>query len=173
MNISHCRGTLISISFDQFPPLFLQNHHDHSFSRGASQGIEIWNYNWKTCSDLLCLGRSLEDIIVDDGVNMKMCIFNIRVYLSLSQSKICIHTYLSLHFYIHLNDPYIIVHVSLCYCKCVIVHVFVAPIFTDCVCYLLTNAPLCNILLSILPLHTLTYLFLVLPSKYARDASAT
>ena len=105
---------------------------------------------------------------------MRMYIFNIRVnFFKASQRSEFIppigYNYLSLCF---------IVHILLYMYHCILVFVdvllftyFVSSISTDCVCYLLTNAPLCNILLSILPLHTLTYLFLVLPSKYPHDAS--
>ena len=121
--------------------------------------------------------------------NMDMLIFNVRVYLSINWPTIYILRliYVPAMFTCILNTLYMYLWPPLCFhlnCICVSVYivfvfllylcfhlyctyVFVAAsISTACVCYLLTNAPLCNILLSILPLHTLTYLFLVLTSKY-------
>ena len=82
---------------------------------------------------------------------------------------LCFHFYcICVSIYIVFVFPFILYLCFHLYCT----NVFVAAsISTACVCYLLTNAPLCNILLSILPLHTLTYLFLVLPSKYAAPRS--
>ena len=125
---------------------------------------------------------------------MDMLIFNVRVYLSINWPTIYILRliYVPAMFICILNTLYMYLWPPLCFhlnCICVSVYivfvfllylcfhlyctyVFVAAsISTACVCYLLTNAPLCNILLSILPLHTLTYLFLVLPSKYAAPRS--